>query len=151
MPLPYNSAAFSLPSTPSVSATSPLFATELNEPNSPLIFQRIRRPSLLSPQPANSDHRLTSPLAKSFSLPVTRQTSMTPVDERMWSDRSPSTSSDNATPPMQASQSENESEGQVMKLGPAAPLRTSPAQADNMLAHSPAHARRPSLSGPVRV
>lgn len=148
MPLPHNSAAFSLPTTPSVSETSPLFASEVNEPNSPLIFQRIRRPSLLSPQSATTDQRLISPLAKSFSLPVTRQASMTPVDERMWSDRSPSTSSDNATPPMHT-QSENEGEGQTMKLGPALPMRASPPQADSMLSDSPAHMRRPSLSGPV--
>ncbi|VDB86608.1 unnamed protein product [Peniophora sp. CBMAI 1063] len=76
---------------------------------------------------------------------------MTPVDERMWSDRSPSTSSDNATPPMHASQSENESEGHTLKLGPAAPMRTSPGQADSMLVNSPAHGRRPSLSGPLKL
>lgn len=70
----------------------------------------------------------------------------------MWTDRSPSTSSDNATPPLQASQSEkesgNESDANPLKRKPSYTLIRAPSSTVEMRQDGSTRTRR--LTAPVR-
>ncbi|KAJ7596785.1 hypothetical protein C8J56DRAFT_1000905 [Mycena floridula] len=91
--LPASSSDFALPD-PTSSGTA------LDDPT--LILQRFRRPSLLAAKAGHlSDSRLHSPLASSFTAnPVLRHGSLLEDAFILRSDSSPSSSSDNATPPL---------------------------------------------------
>ncbi|KAI0322169.1 hypothetical protein OF83DRAFT_1095598 [Amylostereum chailletii] len=156
--LPASSADFELPSSTSTSPSSALFATE-DFPNPFLLRFTGRRPNALTPKHL-SESRLSSPLASSFALTPPRplSASASEVDrERMWTDRSPSSSSDNATPPLQGPQTDKDTETETdsdsnMKTSRSqTPPRRSPPSAMDVVGESSylPHIRR--LSAPPKL
>ncbi|KAI0034154.1 hypothetical protein K488DRAFT_84246 [Vararia minispora EC-137] len=150
-----SSAAFSLPSPASSAVPASLFADD--QPPSPRFLPRFRPPAALF-GPKSPDPRLAtgSPLAASFALARPRPLSAVPDDrdDRMWADRSPSSSSDNPTPPLLASHSEissgNDSDFVPQSSShPQTPVRASDALNPHFPTDTPAHTRR--LSAPPKL
>jgi hypothetical protein len=104
--LPTSSTDFALPpSSSGVGSTPTLSSLSVDEINP--LTHRFRRPSLLAPKASYlSDARSHSPLAASFTLaPSKRRRSRywlgdESESDRMWTDSSPSSSSENPTPPL---------------------------------------------------
>ncbi|KAI6007176.1 hypothetical protein EDD15DRAFT_2384009 [Pisolithus albus] len=116
---PSSSQDFALPST-STPVTSP--------EDSPPLFLRFRRPSLLPrPSTAYADKHTSSPLALSFTLPTRRHRSEESESdrERMCTDSSTSNSSGNPTPSNSLSASKDakgiENQSSRDTLGPSTP------------------------------
>ncbi|KAF9076058.1 hypothetical protein BDP27DRAFT_1284766, partial [Rhodocollybia butyracea] len=125
--LPTSSSDFALPSS-SVATSSSI---TLEDPG--FVLHRFRRPSVLAPKATYiSETRLHSPLVTSFTLqpsPIKRKAysddesmddSQMLYRDRTGRESSPSSSSENPTPPLGASE-ESEDGGRVIK-----PLRTPP-------------------------
>ncbi|KAJ3786118.1 hypothetical protein GGU10DRAFT_352691 [Lentinula aff. detonsa] len=138
--LPTSSLDFALPSS-SVASTSSVTLEDAS-----FVPHRFRRPSLLAPKATHlSEARLHSPLFSSYTLqpsPIKRKAHSdddSPEDSPMYQDRtgresSPSSSSENPTPPLAIQETSEESEdgGKVHKTRS---LRTPPRKAstDNHL------------------
>ncbi|KAJ3998568.1 hypothetical protein F5050DRAFT_1201171 [Lentinula boryana] len=149
--LPTSSLDFALPSS-SVASTSSVTLEDTS-----FVPHRFRRPSLLAPKATHlSEARLHSPLFSSYTLqpsPIKRKAHSdddSPEDSPMYRDRtgresSPSSSSENPTPPLAIQETSEESEdgGKVQKTRS---LRTPPRKAstDNHLI------QRRRLSYPVK-
>lgn len=115
--LPTSSSDFALPSS-SVASTSSVTLED-----SSFVFQRFRRPSLLAPKATYiSETRLHSPLVSSFTLqpsPIKRKAYSddecledSPMyQERTGRESSPSSSSENPTPPLAQENSEESEDG----------------------------------------
>ncbi|KAA1468052.1 hypothetical protein DENSPDRAFT_366285 [Dentipellis sp. KUC8613] len=105
--LPATASDFALPAPIATTPPTSLGQTTSNADEFNPLFFRFRTPSLLPPK-SSSDSRLGSPLASSFTLQLPRSSLESDNDrELMWTDSSPS-SSENATPPLQGSQSEKD-------------------------------------------
>ncbi|KAI0040811.1 hypothetical protein FA95DRAFT_814853 [Auriscalpium vulgare] len=147
--LPASSLDFALPSS---SPNTPSPALPLADDFNPLLF-RFRRPSLLAPK-ALSESRLASPLTMSFPRSPLRPSSASESDrERMWADSSPSSSSDNVTPPLQGDKDVGADSDSNMKTSrprtpPRKPSSASSSGDVTAEAYMP-HLRR--LSFPVRM
>ena len=149
LPPSSSSASVSLPSSPIVSA----------DDTNPLLL-RFRRPSILAPKAAYfSETRLQSPLIASFSLPSSRRDSLNGEEsesdrDRMWTDSSPSSSSENPTPPLGPPIEVDAAKGRGSKgkrrRNPSTPPRhLSPSAVEGLQRLTRSHSRRPS--GPVRI
>lgn len=133
--LPADSSAFALPLSKSRSHASLLDNDgDDNDEQHPLLYRRLRRPSL----PSSTD-RLSSPLAHEAFAPLHRSSllKLEADQDRMWTDRdSTSCSSENATPPLlqgsTTSEKELDTEGDMaMKTSrPQTPPRRSPSTMD---------------------
>lgn len=96
------------PSLPTSSSDFALPPTSTSSPDdaNPLLY-RFRRPSILAPKATySSETRLSSPLSTLVSIPLPRRSRRFMGEEpdayrdRMWTDSSPSSSSENPTPPL---------------------------------------------------
>ncbi|KAJ3985241.1 hypothetical protein F5890DRAFT_1573032 [Lentinula detonsa] len=149
--LPTSSLDFALPSS-SVASTSSVTLEDAS-----FVSHRFRRPSLLAPKATHlSEARLHSPLFSSYTLqpsPIKRKAHSdddSPEDSPMYQDRtgresSPSSSSENPTPPLAIQETSEESEDGG-KVHNTRSLRTPPRKAstDNHLI------QRRRLSYPVK-
>jgi hypothetical protein len=152
--LPTSSTDFALPPSSSNLVTS---STSSSLDDSNPLLQRFRRPSLLAPKATYlSEGRSHSPLAASFTIhSSTRRRSNHNViaeefesdRERMWLDSSPSSSSENPTPPLGPPENGNEdpSSKRISRRAVTPPRR---AGMDSQESHSRLQSRR--LSFPVR-
>lgn len=153
--LPTSSTDFALPPSSSSSNAPGSPITSADDTN-PLLL-RFRRPSLLAPKAAYfSETRLQSPLIASFTLPSRRRSIYGEESEsdkdRMWTDSSPSSSSENPTPPLAPPIEVNTSNGHRHKgkrrHNPMTPPRhISPSAVDIPERLTRSRSRRPS--GPV--
>lgn len=152
--LPTSLTDFALPASSSTALASPSPLDDI-----PPLLQRFRRPSLLSTKGGYfSDGRLHSPLASSFTLhpPTRRRLNQNAMQEdgesdkeRMLTDSSPSSSSENTTPPLGGPEgSEGETRHPRKKLKhPATPPRKSSTGTETQDFPARNHHRR--LSFPV--
>lgn len=149
--LPTSSSDFALPSS-SIASTSSVTLEDTS-----FVLHRFRRPSLLTPKATHlSETRLHSPLVSSFTLqpsPSKRKAHSDDEDSPMYRDRtgresSPSSSSENPTPPLAVQENSEESEdgGKVVK---AKSLRTPPRKTSTSAIDNHLIPRR-RLSYPVR-
>ncbi|KAJ7651714.1 hypothetical protein DFH06DRAFT_551893 [Mycena polygramma] len=120
-PLPTSSTDFNLPSATS---TPPGLGPGYLDDTS-VLFQRFRRPSLLSTKPAHlPDSRLHSPLAASFkpssshARRASLSTSSLDDSDSLWSDISPPSSSENPTPPLMVPESTDDTRRSMPPLTP---------------------------------
>lgn len=158
--LPTSSTDFALPPSSSI-PTASTSALTLDDATNPLLL-RFRRPSLLAPK-AISESRLHSPLASSFTLhsftkrrgsqsAAISEESESDRGERMWTDSSPSCSSENPTPPLRVPDNSEEDlpeKGKVIKPPLTPPRRRSSVNMDqDYLPSAQGSARR--LPFPVR-
>lgn len=150
--LPSSSTDFALPPSSSSSSNPGSPVTTADDTN-PLLV-RFRRPSILAPKAAYfSETRLQSPLVASFTLPSRRKNGYADESEsdRMWTDSSPSSSSENPTPPLGPpieveTTADKEREVKVRRRRtPLTPPRNTSPSGSHRVTRS--HARRPS--GPV--
>ncbi|KDQ31041.1 hypothetical protein PLEOSDRAFT_173131 [Pleurotus ostreatus PC15] len=153
--LPTSLTDFALPASSSTALASPSPLDDI-----PPLLQRFRRPSLLSTKGGYfSDGRLHSPLASSFTLhpPTRRRLNQNAMQEdgesdkeRMLTDSSPSSSSENTTPPLGGPEgSEGETRHPRKKLKhPATPPRKSSTGTETQDFPARNHHRR--LSFPVK-
>ncbi|KAJ4484933.1 hypothetical protein C8J55DRAFT_509326 [Lentinula edodes] len=150
--LPTSSSDFALPSS-SIASTSSVTLEDTS-----FVLHRFRRPSLLTPKATHlSETRLHSPLVSSFTLqpsPIKRKAHSDDEDSPMYRDRtgresSPSSSSENPTPPLAVQENSEESEdgGKVVK---AKSLRTPPRKASTSAIDNHLIPRR-RLSYPLQV
>jgi hypothetical protein len=115
--LPTSSSDFALPPSSSASSitSSPSLITDEPIPLSGLLL-RFRRPSLLAPKSSYFPERLHSPLAAPATIYTRRRGNHHAVaseesesdKDRMWTDSSPSSSSQNPTPPEYSEDSEKD-------------------------------------------
>jgi len=152
--LPTSSSDFDLPT----SSSSISIPSQTTDDFNPLLF-RFRRPSLLAPK-LSSDGHLASPLASSFTLPSRRRFSEPDGDkEHMFTDSSPSCSSENVTPPLPGllpaekddKDADTENDGYMRTSRPQTPPRHSSSSSADALGEPfyRAHIRR--LSCPVSL
>lgn len=158
--LPTSSSEFALPLSKSRSHNSLDSQDDPDDPH-PLLFRRFRRPSLPTSTNTDRDSRLSSPLAHEAFAPLPRSSLFkleTDQDQdRMWTDNSPSCSSENATPPLLGSTAsekdvETDSDSPMKTSRPHTPPRQSTSNIDGLGEPSPfyqTHLRR--LSCPVRL
>lgn len=161
--MPKSAARPSLPTSSTDFALPPSSSSNVATPSSPIvsgddnpILLRFRRPSILAPKAAYfSEARLQSPLVASFTLPSRRRNSVygeESENERMWTDSSPSSSSENPTPPLGPPLDvETDKGGEVKgrrRRNPTTPPRNfAPTPLEVSGAFTRSHSRRPS--GPV--
>ncbi|KII94158.1 hypothetical protein PLICRDRAFT_171832 [Plicaturopsis crispa FD-325 SS-3] len=145
--LPTSSSDFALPPSSSASTSADDDANSLR--------YRFRRPSILAPKATYlSESRLSSPLTASFTIPSRRNRGSGEESEsdreRMWTDSSPSSSSENPTPPLgrlvdAEKASERVSPGK-RRRGPSTPPRNRSPSSGMDIQDMPLrlHTRRPS-------
>ncbi|KAF8640521.1 hypothetical protein AX17_000183 [Amanita inopinata Kibby_2008] len=125
--LPTSSSDFALP--PSSSPGASTSALTLDDPT--FLLQRFRRPSLLTKSSYLSETRLHSPLASSFTVHSRRRSCSSTLADDLESDKermstdSPTSSSDNPTPPLKISDAIDDNE-QDMKTIASKPPSTPP-------------------------
>lgn len=153
--LPTSSTDFALPPSSSSIGASPGSAAVSSDDGNPLLV-RFRRPSVLAPKAAYfSETRLQSPLVASFTLPSRRRNSVygeESENERMWTDSSPSSSSENPTPPLGPPIEVEKTlggkgKGKKRKNPSTPPRNSTPSSVEAAGGFTAGHRRRPS--GPV--
>ncbi|KDQ63348.1 hypothetical protein JAAARDRAFT_53573 [Jaapia argillacea MUCL 33604] len=127
--LPTSLEDFDLPSS---SANGGHHLSPTAEAMTPLLM-RLRRPSLLAPKAYFSESRIHSPLASSYTLPLTRSESSNGVlsdesesdREKMWIDSSSNSCSEHPTPPLPKSRAETDSDSSMKNVSrdPSTPPR----------------------------
>ena len=136
--LPTSSSDFALPPSSSSSSVTSSPSHNADDPIVPLVLPRFRRPSLLAPKSSYFADRLhsLSPLAASATVYSSRRrgasySAMFVGEEsesdrdRMWTDSSPSSSSQNPTPPEYSEYGEKESKTASATGFPHSPPRRS--------------------------